>query len=70
MDDRDEWRERVGGNCAGGTTIMMIAYITNVYINDQSYCKDLTICFLFLWRLKLIFAETILWLQDSPSKEE
>ena len=39
-------------------------------IEDQSKRFVLSVYFLFLRRLKSIFAETILWSEDTPSKEE
>ena len=37
---------------------------------DQSYREAFTVCFLFLRWVRQIFAETILWSEDTPSKKE
>ena len=36
----------------------------------QSYCLVVAVCVVFLLRLRHIFAMTILWSEDTPSKEE
>ena len=43
---------------------LLISFLVS---EDQLYWEALTVCFLFF---KWIFAETILWLEDTPSKEE
>ena len=45
-------------------------FLYHLVSEDQSYCKALTVCFLFLYRLRWIFAMMVLWSKDTPSKEE
>ena len=47
---------------------IFIVYI--IICGDQSYRKPLHVCFLFLHKLRWIFAETILWLKGNPLKQK
>ena len=45
-------------------------FISLLAIKDKSYCEALPIYFLYLLKLRQIVAVMILWLEETPSKEE
>ena len=52
------------------TVTVYLLFIFRLVSGDQSYGVAFTVGFLFLRKLRRIFAETIVWSEDTPSKEE
>ena len=52
------------------SVIVYLLLISLLLDKDQSYCVVLVVCVVFLHMLRYIFAVTVLWLEDTSSKEE